>query len=69
MAKQYPPLTAYRIHLSDGTSYITDMAADVTLEMAEAYFLHQWLTQSDEKTRLQVTKVEQVRGPQLSLIG
>ena len=37
----YPPLTAYRIHRDDGTSYVTSMAAGVTLEQARAYFIGQ----------------------------
>ena len=35
----FPPLTAYRVHRSDGTSYVTSMAAGVTLADARAYFV------------------------------
>lgn len=38
-ATTYPPPTAYRVHLSDGSSYVTNMAAGVTLAEARAYFL------------------------------
>lgn len=53
-------MPAYRIHLSDGTSYVTSMAKGVTLEMATAYFLGHWFEQPDEKTKLQCVKVEPV---------
>lgn len=33
------PLTAYRVHRSDGTTYVTNMAAGVTLAQARAYFI------------------------------
>lgn len=39
MPREYPPLTAYRVTRSDGSSYVTDMAADVTLADARAYFI------------------------------
>lgn len=32
-------LTSYRVHLNDGTSYVTSMAAGITLEKARAYFV------------------------------
>lgn len=32
-------LPTYRVHLSDGTSYITSMARGITLEDARAYFV------------------------------
>ena len=41
IATVYAPLTAYRIHRDDGTSYVTSMAAGVTLEQARAYFIGQ----------------------------
>lgn len=53
-------LTAYRIYLNDGSNYVTNMAADVTLEMARRYFIGQWFEQSDEKTKLQAINVEEV---------
>ena len=60
MTKTYPPLTAYRVHLSDGSSYVTEMAAGVTLEDARAYFVGQRFEQSDEKTILEAVAVEPV---------
>ena len=50
-------LPAYKITLSNGSSYITSMAAGITLDDARAYFLGQWFTQPDE-TRLQAVAVE-----------
>lgn len=40
----FAPLTAYRVHRSDGSIYITNMAAGVTLDQARAYFIgsFQW---------------------------
>jgi len=58
----YPPLTACRVSLSDGTSYVTSMAAGVTLADARAYFVGKWFEQADEKTMLQAVAVEQVKG-------
>jgi hypothetical protein len=40
--KEHKPLTAYRITYSDGSTSSTNMAADVTLEDAEKYFIGQW---------------------------
>lgn len=37
--KHYPPLTGYEITCANGYVWQTSMAAHVTLEMAEAYFL------------------------------
>lgn len=61
--KTYPPLTAYKITYNNGSSYVTDMAANVTLDMAKDYFLGQRITQADEQTILTVTNVEQVIAP------
>ena len=57
MTTQFP-LTAYRIFLSNGTNYVTNMAGGVTLPMARKYFVGTWLEQADEKTMLQVINVE-----------
>lgn len=65
--KTYPPLTAYRVFMSDGTDYVTSMAADVTLEMAQDYFVGKPFEQADEKTILTCIKVEQVRGPAVAV--
>lgn len=50
-------LPAFRVFLSNGTSYVTSMAANTTLENARSYFVGQWFTQSDE-TSLQAVRVE-----------
>jgi hypothetical protein len=62
--KNYPPLTAYRITRSDGSSYVTDMAADITLKDASDYFMgqRQYLDASERKS-VTVTGVEQVTPP------
>lgn len=52
-------LPAFRIHLEDGTNYVTSMAKCITLKEAEDYFLGQILTMPDEVTELKVIKVEQ----------
>ena len=52
-------LTAFRITYNNGTSYITDMAAGVTLEMAQNYFLGETFEVGDDS--LIVVKVEQVK--------
>lgn len=44
------PLTAYRVHLSNGTSYVTSMAADVTLGDASRYFVGSVLTDENPET-------------------
>jgi hypothetical protein len=53
-------LPAYRVHLSDGSSYITSMAHGITLDQAKAYFVGQWFVQNDETTHLQAVNVEAV---------
>ena len=53
-------LPAYRVHLSDGSSYITSMAHGITLDQAKDYFVGQWLIQDDETTHLQAVTVESV---------
>lgn len=45
--KTYPPLTSYRVHLDNGTSYETDMAAGVSLQDAQDYFIGQSFEQDD----------------------
>ena len=37
--KTYPPLTAYRITYADGSTSVTSMAAGITLEDAQNYFI------------------------------
>lgn len=58
LGERSEPLPAYRVTMSDGSSYVTSMAKGVTLEDARAYFLGQSLVQSDERTMLRVTNVE-----------
>lgn len=55
---QSDELPAFRVHLSDGSSYVTSMAQGVTLEQAQAYFVGQWFEQADERTMLQAVAVE-----------
>lgn len=50
-------LSAYRVYLSDGTSYATDMAAGITLAEARAYFVGQEFEQPDERL-LKAVRVE-----------
>jgi hypothetical protein len=61
MPRQYPPLTAYRVTRSDGSSYVTDMAADVTLADARAYFVG--ARQETDDGTVTVTDVDTVRAP------
>ena len=51
MSTTYPPLTAYRVHRSDGSSYVTSMAAGVTLADARAYFIGSTQYLDDAETR------------------
>ena len=44
---KHAPLTAYRVTLSDGSSYVTSMAAGVTLEQARAHFVGQPFEQAN----------------------
>ncbi len=53
-------LTAYRVTMSDGSSYETSMAAGITLEEARAYFIGQPQEQPDEKTILTAAAVEAI---------
>lgn len=65
MKAVYPPLTAYRVHLSDGSSYVTDMAAGVTLAEARAYFLgsvqYRDLAETIKATVIDVTDAKEGR--------
>jgi L-fucose isomerase-like protein len=60
-SQRFRPLTAYRVTLSDGSSYATNMAAGVTLEEARAYYIGNWFEQPDERTMLQAVAVEQIK--------
>lgn len=52
-------LTTFRVHLDNGTSYVTNMAKGVTLSQAEAYFAQGPIEVSDTES-CWVTKVEQL---------
>ena len=55
-------LTAYRVYLSDGTNYVTNMAQGITLTQAKGYFLGQWLNVGSVEDRMAyVQKVEEVQ--------
>lgn len=47
-------LPAFRVFYADGTSYVTSMAAGVTLAQARAYFVGQSFEQPDESMKLVV---------------
>lgn len=55
-------LTAYRVHLDNGTDYVTSMAATVTPEQARAYFVGQEFEQRDGSTAKCVA-VDTIRPP------
>lgn len=55
----YPPLTSWKITYLDGSFYLTNLAAEVTLEDAEAYFVNQKFEQADGSMKL-VVKVEKI---------
>jgi hypothetical protein len=54
------PLPAFRVTYGDGESYVTSMAAGVTLAEARAYFVGTRHTMSDEKTTKTVATVEEM---------
>jgi hypothetical protein len=45
------PLAAYRVHRSDGASYLCDMAHGVTLKQARSYFIGSVQYLDDDETR------------------
>lgn len=53
-------LPAFRVTYGDGESYVTSMAAGVTLAEARAYFVGTRHTMSDEKTTKTVATVEEM---------
>ena len=59
-------LTAYRITYSNGDVTETSMAANVTLAMAEAYFIGNQFELDENQPLVTAVKVEQIRGPQKS---
>lgn len=58
-AEQMP---AFRVHLSDGTSYVTSMARGVTLRAAREYFIGAEFEIEEGKPNVRAVKVEQVKG-------
>lgn len=53
-------LTAYRVYLSNGTNYISNMEKDVTLEMARKYFVGQVFELEEGKPLVMVLDVEAI---------
>jgi hypothetical protein len=55
-------MPAFKVHLSNGNSYVTQMAIGTTLAAAIHYFLGKWFNhgQGGEDLMLKVTKVEKV---------
>lgn len=56
-------LPAYRVTYDDGESYVTRMAAGITLAMAQAYFVGKTLVTHEcfvtgKETKKTITKVE-----------
>lgn len=51
-------LNTFKITYDNGLSYVTSMACD--LKEASRYFLWSYFEQEDEKTMLQVIRVEEV---------
>jgi len=59
-------LTAYKITKSNGETYATSMAANVTLAMAKDYFMGKTFVDEDPETGKETTwhvvKVEEIKG-------
>ena len=62
----YPPLTVYKINLSDGTSYTTSMAATVTPKTAQAYFEGYY---DEMRPTVRCESVETIEGPRPVVLG
>lgn len=56
--KTYPALTSYKITLDNGTSYETDMAAGVTLQEAQDYFIQSF--EQDDGSLARGVSVEKI---------
>jgi hypothetical protein len=56
----YPPLTAYRVYYNDGTSMATSMAAGITLQQAQAYFIGNEFEINEKSIRIAV-RVEKIK--------
>jgi len=50
-------LPAFRVHLDDGTSYVTSMAHGVTLADARAYFVGSVQTEENEETGAETRRI------------
>ncbi len=50
-------LPTYEVIYENGTSYVTSMAAGVTLDEARAYFIGHSIEQPDEQTSLRIVAV------------
>ena len=62
--KTYPSLTAYRVTYRDGSTTSTNMAAGVTPEDAQAYYVGKWFNFGDvdgPDVMKQAVKVEAIR--------
>lgn len=51
------PLPAFRVHMDDGTSYLTSMAHGVTLETARRYFIGMRQVREDMRTGEERTSI------------
>lgn len=61
-APTYPPLTAYKVTYRDGSTTSTNMAAGVTLEDAQKYFVGKWFARGTypDDTMKQAVSVESI---------
>jgi hypothetical protein len=50
-------MPAFRVHLDDGTSYVTSMAHGVTLADARAYFVGSVQTEENEETGAETRRI------------
>jgi hypothetical protein len=50
-------MPAFRVHLDDGTSYVTSMAHGVTLADARAYFVGSVQTEENEETGAEIRRI------------
>ena len=50
-------MPAFRVHLNDGTSYVTSMAHGVTLADARDYFVGSVQTEENEETGAEIRRI------------
>ncbi|CAB4171818.1 hypothetical protein UFOVP930_22 [uncultured Caudovirales phage] len=50
-------MPAFRVHLDDGTSYVTSMAHGVTLDDARAYFVGSVQTEENFETGAEIRRI------------